>query len=396
MSLKQTVANLLVFVNAHLAINHANEVAIIASHVDRAHFLYPKTTKKEKYKAHVTNGDGKTDTETSDITTKHTKPIGRANKYRPFAVVEQGLLSSLTELLTNTSIEALASDGRNTMIAGALTMALAYISKTGQAYWPNGEAGNDNNIGGGNSISRNGSSRITSVTDTGMAPSLAAGNANDGASSGANSSLTSRILVVSISGDLAGQYIPVMNAVFAAQRLHIPIDVLKLAGDTAFLQQASDATGGIYLAPRAPKALLQYLMMVFLPDQTARQWLVPAIEGAVDFRAACFCHRDIITIGYVCSICLSSKSFQLFSTLLRLYHMNLLLCKHSNFGNPSFLCPSQRFNLPHLWIAFGGIFSSVSHAGSGTSQEEKEEEREFASGDQVLTANLQLMIHTCR
>ena len=49
-----------------------------------------------------------------------------------------------------------------------------------------------------------------------------------------------------------------MNTTFAAQRLRIPIDILKLAGDTVFLQQASDATKGIYMQPRNPQGLLQY------------------------------------------------------------------------------------------------------------------------------------------
>jgi transcription initiation factor TFIIH subunit 3 len=52
---------------------------------------------------------------------------------------------------------------------------------------------------------------------------------------------------------------------------------------------------------------LQVLMMGYLPDATARQNLVKAGESeGVDFRAACFCHRNIVDLGYVCSICLSS------------------------------------------------------------------------------------------
>lgn len=54
--------------------------------------------------------------------------------------------------------------------------------------------------------------------------------------------------------------------------------------------------------------LLQVLMMGYLSDATARRWMVKAGEAeGVDFRAACFCHRNIIDLGYVCSICLSSK-----------------------------------------------------------------------------------------
>jgi transcription initiation factor TFIIH subunit 3 len=119
--------------------------------------------------------------------------------------------------------------------------------------------------------------------------------------------LQSRILVVSVSGDLAHQYIPIMNTTFAAQRLRIPIDILKLAGDTVFLQQASDATKGIYMQLRSPRGLLQYLMMAFLPDQTSRKQLIAPTQEVVDFRAACFCHRRVVDVGFVCSICLSSK-----------------------------------------------------------------------------------------
>ncbi|KAI7203977.1 hypothetical protein KC352_g18627, partial [Hortaea werneckii] len=39
--LSKAIANLLVFINAHLAINHANRVAVVASHAERAEWLYP-------------------------------------------------------------------------------------------------------------------------------------------------------------------------------------------------------------------------------------------------------------------------------------------------------------------------------------------------------------------
>lgn len=298
LTLKQTVANLQIFVNSHLAINHANKVAIIASHPDRASFLHPITqTNPVTSAAKRTNGHGDKDINMTDAGSETPDFIDAANKYRPFAVVERELLASLSELFASTDADVLASDGNNTMIAGSLTMALAHISKLGMAYWPTSDSIMDNNNSNSNKNSSN----------NGMAPSANVADVSDNTNFAAKAALTARILILSVSGDLAGQYIPVMNAVFAAQRLRIPIDVLKLAGDTAFLQQASDATGGIYIAPQTPQGMLQYLMMAFLPDQTARQWLVPAVESAVDFRAACFCHRDVITTGFVCSVCLSSE-----------------------------------------------------------------------------------------
>jgi len=63
-----------------------------------------------------------------------------------------------------------------------------------------------------------------------------------------NQRLTTRTLIVSNSGDLAESYIELINAIFACLRLSIPTDVLKLASDPTFLQQAADTTDGIYLS----------------------------------------------------------------------------------------------------------------------------------------------------
>ena len=67
--------------------------------------------------------------------------------------------------------------------------------------------------------------------------------------------------VLRSSGDIANQYVSVMNSIFAAQRQKVPVDIVKIAGDTVFLQQASEATGGVYMKLEYPDALLQYLMV---------------------------------------------------------------------------------------------------------------------------------------
>ena len=48
---------------------------------------------------------------------------------------------------------------------------------------------------------------------------------------------------------------------------------------------------------------------LFLPDPSIRSKLTLPPRAQVDYRAACFCHRQLIDIGYVCSVCLSSKCF---------------------------------------------------------------------------------------
>lgn len=204
----------------------------------------------------------------------HPPALNDANKYRPFALIEDSLLTSLRELIATTT-ENDISTTNTTQMAGSLTLALSYINKATIIF-------SDSNASS------------EPLTNTLEGPENTTG-------------LQSRILVVSVSGDLAHQYIPIMNTTFAAQRMRVPIDILKLAGDTVFLQQASDTTKGIYMQLRSPQGLLQYLMMAFLPDQTSRKNLVAPTQEVVDFRAACFCHRKVVDVGFVCSICLSSK-----------------------------------------------------------------------------------------
>lgn len=256
--LSKAIANLLIFINAHLAVNNANQVAIVASHSHRAVWLYPPSTS--------TSQD--MDIEMTDA---QLSVPDKANKYRPFALIENSLLISLRNLIATTTERDVAST-TTTEMAGALSLALCYINKA--------------------TLNYNGGVETESKPAGRDADTTAAG-------------LQSRILVLSVSGDLAHQYIPIMNTTFACQALRIPIDILKLAGDTVFLQQASDATKGIYMQVRSPQGILQYLMMAFLPDQIARKNLVAPSQEVVDFRAACFCHRKVVDIGFVCSICLS-------------------------------------------------------------------------------------------
>lgn len=46
--------------------------------------------------------------------------------------------------------------------------------------------------------------------------------------------------------------------------------------------------------------------MAFLPGVVVRKLLHLPGQEQIDLRAACFCHKKIVDIGYVCSICLSS------------------------------------------------------------------------------------------
>jgi transcription initiation factor TFIIH subunit 3 len=284
--LHKALASLLVFLNAHLAINPANQVAVLASHVERAEWLYP--TPPSTSQPH-TNGNGNGDIDMANGGGPIQLPPDDANKYRPFAAVERAITTNLQTLMATTTPTALSSTP-TTMTAGALTLALSHTSKL---------------------LATGPTSTQTAQTSFNYSDPNS-NTSSDARAAGVPGSSTSRILILSASPDNSAQYIPTMNAIFAAQRLSIPIDVLTLASSSTFLQQAADATGGIHLARTTPAShagLLQTLMLAFLPDPTARQNLILPSQasggGGVDFRAACFCHRRIVDVGFVCSICLS-------------------------------------------------------------------------------------------
>jgi len=121
-----------------------------------------------------------------------------------------------------------------------------------------------------------------------------------------NQHIRPRILVIQASPDTSAQYIPIMNCIFSAQRQGILLDSVVLSSDdSTFLQQASHLTGGIYLKPMHQNGLLQYLLSCLLADPYARKYLNLPTQSKVDYRASCFCHKRVIDIGFVCSVCLS-------------------------------------------------------------------------------------------
>ncbi|KAL5729539.1 RNA polymerase II transcription factor B subunit 4 [Ranunculus cassubicifolius] len=115
-----------------------------------------------------------------------------------------------------------------------------------------------------------------------------------------------RILCLQGSPDGPEQYVAVMNAIFSAQRSMVPIDSCVIGSQhSAFLQQASYITGGVYLKPQHLDSLFQYLSTVFATDLHSRTVLELPKPAGVDFRASCFCHKKTIDMGYICSVCLS-------------------------------------------------------------------------------------------
>jgi len=188
--------------------------------------------------------------------------VADSNTYQPFRSIDAGVMKGI-----ESHIAALDETGPEAPCAlvGALTKALCYINRLNQP----------------------------STSTVNQAPN-------------AVKSPDPRILIISVSPDLSTSYIPLMNSIFSAQKLKVTIDVCKLYGpDTVFLQQAAHLTGGSYLYLEQKDALLQYLIMTFLPSPRLRHFLATPTQDKVDFRAACFCHKKIVDVGFVCSVCLS-------------------------------------------------------------------------------------------
>lgn len=120
------------------------------------------------------------------------------------------------------------------------------------------------------------------------------------------SQLHSRLLVITGHGAAPDQYMDLMNVFFTAQKMRVQLDTCLLsAGQSCILQQGADITGGLCLRVSNVRGLLQYLLWLFLPWADQMKQLTLPAPPLVDYRAACFCHRQLISIGFVCSVCLS-------------------------------------------------------------------------------------------
>lgn len=123
-----------------------------------------------------------------------------------------------------------------------------------------------------------------------------------------------RILILQASEDRSRDYNAFMNCAFAAAKHHVTVDGCFLTAgpagqSSAFLEQACDLTGGVFLAPagaaQARGALTEVLLAVFLAPLSCRPQLnLPALPK-VDFRARCFDSGETVDMAFVCNQCLS-------------------------------------------------------------------------------------------
>lgn len=236
---------ILAFINSYRMLRHDNQVAVIASHSTRSEFLYPNPN------------DGSDDHDDSYLNDDNKKIS---------SVISSNFKRVMDQACHDSNIQS------DSLIAGSIAMALCYIHK----------------IINQQKVRRK---------------------------------VNSRILIIKASEDDASQYMSLMNCIFAAQKDSVVVDACVLGESGGLLQQVCDMTEGLYLQVPQEHALLQYLLTAFIVEPNLRkESLILSLkrkcsdmEGGsnemsstnVDYRAACFCHRQLIETGFVCSVCLS-------------------------------------------------------------------------------------------
>ena len=267
-TVKEVTKSLIVFMNAHLSLNNSNRVAFLTASPSGARFLYPNTMSDQKDTANTLVNRG---------------------MYRQFRIVDETVLLEL-----NNEFQAVAqtelTDYKST-VSGALSLALTYTHRM---------------LTLDESISTTTASAISTSTNV-ASNSSAAGAGSTGASN--LISMKSRILVVSPDDNDDIRYIPIMNSIFAAQKMKVSIDVVKLGSkDVSYLQQAADATNGVYLHVQNPEGLIQVRSTAYFIEPSLRPLVVLPTNSNVNYRASCFVTGKSIDLGFVCSVCLCIMS----------------------------------------------------------------------------------------
>ncbi|KAK5667436.1 hypothetical protein QVD99_006034 [Batrachochytrium dendrobatidis] len=262
---EQTIDQMMVLVNAHLAMHHHNSLAVIGTTSTSSRLLYPPpslASVSDRDSVGAASLPGMTGT--LSTAAESALPVGSttlskkpANVYKQFFDVDTHIVEQLRRLVL-ADVSAAPKPYEPSKIAGALSLALTYINKMQSSTTPDRQ---------------------------------------------------SRILVLSVSPDGSAQYIPIMNAIFAAQKQDTPIDVCRLVNEPSiFLPQASYITNGIYLQVRNTSHLIQHLIHIFLPDSSTRKMLCLGSNADVDFRASCFCHKKDRTLNWRVQSLLAGKT----------------------------------------------------------------------------------------
>ncbi|XP_034251119.1 general transcription factor IIH subunit 3 [Thrips palmi] len=239
--LMHVLDSVITLANMHLMLKTKNKVAIVGCNASNSEFLFCDA---DAIQPQPGQSGQSTAVRQSD------------GQYEIFAHLETTVKQNIKDFMQDEQSTFFEDKDCESLIAGALTLALCYINRI-----------------------------------------------NKEKSAGEN--LNSRLLILTGCAGGASQHMAYMNVFFTAQKQNIVMDVCSLEYELGLLQQGCDITGGLFLKIPQLQGLLQYLLWVFLPEPPIRKKLVLPPPARVDYRAACFCHRTLIDIGFVCSICLS-------------------------------------------------------------------------------------------
>lgn len=261
--LQEITKALVVFLNAHLSLNNSNQVAFLVSLNMGARFLHPAGG-------------------APDIDDHAAATFVNPGMYRQFRLVDEAVFGALNRELLRLAA-APTNDGRSSL-AGALLMALTYTNRMQRV---------DQSIN----------------TTAALAISAAGQSGGGGSGSAAAPAMDARVLVVTANDTYDNNYIGIMNTIFAAQKMKVAIDVAKLGNNSApYLQQAADATNGVYLHVAEPQGMVQTLATAFFVEPLLRLLVILPTLANVDYKALCFLTGRAVDVGYVCSVCLCIMS----------------------------------------------------------------------------------------
>ncbi|KAF7490896.1 General transcription factor IIH subunit 3 [Sarcoptes scabiei] len=138
---------------------------------------------------------------------------------------------------------------------------------------------------------------------------------------------SARIIVFSLGADptdtYSSQYMKLINCFFAAQKINVLIDAcainlrreseessplsasLEDQFASSVLQQGCDLTGGRFIRIHKVGSILEHLFWCLTPSANERPQYVLPPKHQITPPAACCCHRKILDLGFVCSVCLS-------------------------------------------------------------------------------------------
>lgn len=257
-------SQILIFLNAFMLLSKQNKLSVIAAHPRTAEYLYPnsftdnttqisssRTTSERKRKEDAENND---DDEVMLVNDQ--QQTARSSSSSSVSVIVKKEVQRLIKRHQSAVVKNSEVEENGSMFAPAVSLGLCYINRLKRVF----------------------------------------------------PKLRSRLLVISASEDNTYEYVTMMNAIFSAHKLQVPVDSCVLhSEDSLFLQQASAITSGLYLHPSAAhqSAVLQHLLFTFLPDPISRSHLILPQQSSVDYRATCFCHRRVVDQAMVCPVCLA-------------------------------------------------------------------------------------------